>query len=55
MISGFQHEVYEISTLMGYYAAYHGNSLPTFQDKLSFSSLQAKNPRRKPLRGFLDP
>jgi len=55
MISGFQHEVYEISTLMGYYAVYHGNSLTTFKDKLSISSLQIKNPRKKPLCGFLDP
>jgi hypothetical protein len=55
MISGLQHEVYEISAFMGYHAVFHGNSLTTFQDKLSISSLQVKNPRRKSLHGFLDP
>jgi len=55
MISGFHCKVYEICALMGYHAVYHGNSLPGFQDNLSFPSLQAINPRRKPLHGFLDP
>ena len=38
VISGFRHEVEEHYTLLGYYAAYCGNSLPTFRDNLSVSS-----------------
>ena len=34
VISGFRHEVDEIFTLLGYYAARSGSSLPTFQDNL---------------------
>ena len=35
MISGFRREVDEIGALLVYYAAYGGNSLLTFRDKLS--------------------
>jgi len=35
MISGFRREVDEIGVLLGYYAAYNGNSSQTFQDNLS--------------------
>ena len=34
VISGFCHDVGENCTLLGYYAASSGNSLPTFQDNL---------------------
>jgi hypothetical protein len=34
-ISGFRRKVDEICALVGYYAAYGGNSLPTFRDNLS--------------------
>ena len=33
--SGFRSDVDEICVLLGYYAAYSGNSLPTFRDKSS--------------------
>jgi hypothetical protein len=32
VISGFRREVDETCTLLGYFAAYGGNSLPTFRD-----------------------
>jgi hypothetical protein len=35
MISGFRSEVDQICALPGYYAAYSGNSVPTFRDNLS--------------------
>jgi len=35
VISGFLREVDEICAFLGYYAAYSGNSLPTFRDNLS--------------------
>jgi hypothetical protein len=38
VISGFFREVDEIHALLGYYAAYAGNSLPTFRDNLSVGS-----------------
>jgi len=38
MISGFCREADEIYTLLGHYAVYGGNSLPTFQDNLSIKS-----------------
>jgi hypothetical protein len=34
VISGFRRDVHEICALMGYYAAWNGNFLPTFRDKL---------------------
>ena len=34
VILGFRHEVDERYTLLGYYAAYSGNLLPTFRDNL---------------------
>jgi hypothetical protein len=43
MISGFSHKVDEIGPLLGYYAAYSGNSLPTFWDNLSVLSSSVKN------------
>jgi hypothetical protein len=36
VISGFRHKADEICTLVGYYAAYSSNSLPTFRDNLLF-------------------
>ena len=33
-------------SVLGYYAARGGNSLPTFQDNLSVPSLMVKNPRK---------
>jgi hypothetical protein len=36
-ISGFRREVDEICALLRHYAAYSGNSLPTFRDKPNFS------------------
>jgi hypothetical protein len=43
MISGFGHKVDETCPLLGYYAAYSGNSLTLFWDNLSVSSSRAKN------------
>jgi hypothetical protein len=37
-ISGFRREVDDIWALLQYYAAYSGNSLPTFRDNLSVPS-----------------
>jgi len=42
MISDFRHEVNEICALLGYYAAYSGNSLLMFQDNLSVLSKKVK-------------
>ena len=39
MISGFRREAGENCALLGYYAMSSGNSLPTFRDNLSVSSL----------------
>jgi len=33
---------YDICTILGYYAAYSGNSLPTFRDNLSVPSSRVK-------------
>jgi hypothetical protein len=38
---------FEVCALLGYYAAYSGNSLPTFLDNLSVSSSRVKKYRRK--------
>jgi len=38
MISGFCHKVDEICALLGYYAAYSGNSWLMFRDTLSVPS-----------------
>jgi len=38
VISGFRHEVDEFYSLLGYYAASSGNSLPTFRDNLQVPS-----------------
>jgi len=38
---------FEICALLGYYAAYSGNSLPTFRDNLSVSSSRVKKYRQK--------
>jgi hypothetical protein len=42
MISGFCCNTDEICTLLGYYAAQSGNSLPTIQDNLSVPSSAVK-------------
>ena len=56
-ISGLRREVDEICALLGYYAAYSDNSLPTFRDKLSVPSSRVKKSKKKTgfLFGFLDP
>jgi hypothetical protein len=43
LISGFRHDVDEICALLGYYAAYSGNSLPTFRDNLPVLSSRTLN------------
>jgi len=35
VISGLRCDLYEICALVGYYAQYSGNSVPTFRDNLS--------------------
>ena len=42
MISGFNREVDDNSTVLGYYAASNGNTLRTFRDDLSVSSSRNK-------------
>ena len=39
--------MYEICALLGYYAAYIGNSLPTFRDNLSFPPSRVKESEKK--------
>jgi hypothetical protein len=45
VISGFRHEVDGRYNLLGYYAAYSGNSLPTFRDNLSVLSSRVNKPK----------
>ena len=45
VISGFRRGVSETRVLLGYYAAYSGNSLPTFRDNLSVPTSSVRNPR----------
>jgi len=45
VISGFCHEVNANCTILGYYAAYSGNFLPTFQTTYS-SHLQAPESKK---------
>lgn len=42
MTSGFLREVDEICALMACYAAYRGNSIPTFRDNILFPSPRFK-------------
>jgi len=42
MVSNFRREVDENYTVMGYYAASSGKSLPTFWDNLSVPSWRVK-------------
>jgi len=42
LISGFCREVDDVFTLLGYYAAYVGNSLPMIQDNLLLPSSRVK-------------
>ena len=44
----------KICAFLGYYAAYSGNSLPMFRNKLLVPSSGVKNPRRSRLQEFLD-
>ena len=53
MISGFYHEVEEICTLHGYYAASRGNSLQTFRDNIPVPSLSVKNSKKSKNLDFL--
>jgi len=41
--SGFRRVVGEICDLLGYFAAYGGNSLPTFRDKISLEDSLFRN------------
>jgi hypothetical protein len=43
--SGFRREVDENCTLLGYYTARSGNSLPTFRDNPSVPFSRVKNPK----------
>jgi len=56
-ISDLHHEVDVICALLGYYAAYSGNSLSTFRDNLSVPSSGVKKSMKKTvfLLGYLDP
>jgi hypothetical protein len=44
--SGFRSDVGEIYALLGYYAAYGGNSLPTFRDNLSVPSQRVNKSKK---------
>jgi hypothetical protein len=55
VISGFRRDVNEICALLGYYAAYSGNSVPTFRGNLSVPSSSVKKSKKKLfLLGLLD-
>jgi len=43
MFSGFHRKIYEISAVVGSYAACSGNYLPTLRDDLSVPYSRAKN------------
>ena len=47
VISGFRREVDEIWALLGYYAVYSGNSLPSFRDSLSVPSSRVMKSKKK--------
>jgi len=51
VVSGFRREVDVTHALLGFYAAYSGNSLPTFQ--AAYGSHQNIQEEEQP--GFLDP
>jgi len=44
VISGFRRGANETSVLLGYYAAYSGDCLPTFRDDLSVLSSSVRKP-----------
>ena len=46
VISGFCHEVGEICALLGYYAAYSGNSLLMCRDELCIQSSRVKKSKK---------
>jgi hypothetical protein len=46
-LSGFRREVDENGAFLGYYAAYSGNSLPTFRDNILVPSSRVENSRIK--------
>jgi hypothetical protein len=47
MISDFRRDVDEICALLGYYAAWRGNCLPTFRENASVPFSRVKSPSRK--------
>jgi len=47
MIADFHHEIAENYALLGYYVVSSGNFWMTFWDKLSVSSSELSNPKRK--------
>jgi hypothetical protein len=51
-MSGFRREIEEIGALLGYYAAYGDNSLPTFRDKLSVPYSRVKKTLEDGAIGF---
>jgi hypothetical protein len=54
VISDFRCEVDENSSLLPCYAAYSGNSLPTFRDNLSVSSSKVKGLSKIRPKGYLE-
>jgi len=56
MISWFRGELYENCALLGYYAVYSGNFLPTFWYYLSVAFSRIEKSKKKGfLFGFLEP
>jgi hypothetical protein len=45
VISGFRRNVNETCSLSGFYAAWNGNSIPTFRNNLSVPSSEVKQSR----------
>ena len=47
MNSGFHSDMDDICTLLGYYATWSSNSIPTFRDSLSVLSSRVKKSKKK--------
>jgi len=52
LISGFRNQVDGICALLRNYAAYSGNSVPTFRDKLTVPKRRKKNCHYTLFKGF---
>jgi hypothetical protein len=47
VISGFHRDADEICSLLGHYAVWSGNPIPTFRDNVSVAYSRVKKPKKK--------